>query len=152
MISAPTKVLLADDDKDDREIFSEALSLIDQNIVYQGVEDGQEAIDILSDDTRRPNIIFLDINMPVMSGWDVLKKLKSNSQYQGIPVIVYSTSSGIKEKKTAFDLGALCFVTKPDSVKLIKAMLEIVVVNLKKNDVSPEMCRQIHRMLKQELS
>lgn len=149
MISTPTKVLLADDDKDDREIFSEALSLVDQNIVYEGVEDGKEAIDILSDNNRRPNIIFLDINMPVMSGWDVLKILKSNSQYKGIPVIVYSTSSGVKEKKTAFDLGALCFVTKPDSVKLIKQMLEIIVANLKKNDVSPDMCKQIQEMLRQ---
>jgi CheY-like chemotaxis protein len=151
MTSAATKVLLADDDKDDREIFSEALALVDSSIVYEGVEDGQEAIDALSDSTRRPNIIFLDINMPVMSGWDVLKTLKGNSQFEGIPVIVYSTSSGLKEKKTAFDLGALCFVTKPDSVKLIKAMLEIVVVNLKKNIVSPEMCRQIQRLLRQDL-
>lgn len=149
MTSSPTKVLLADDDKDDREIFSEALASLDHSIVYEGVEDGHEAIEVLSDNSRRPNIIFLDINMPVMSGWDVLKTLKSNSQYGDIPVIVYSTSSGAKEKKTAFDLGALCFVTKPDSVKLVKAMLEVVVINLKKNDVTPQMCREIQRLLKQ---
>lgn len=151
-MSHATKVLLADDDRDDREIFSEALALVDQNIVYEGVEDGREAIDALEDNKRRPNIIFLDINMPVMSGWDVLKTLKSNSQYRNIPVIVYSTSSGAKEKKTAYALGAICFVTKPDSVKLIKAMLEVVVQNIKNNDITPEMCRAIQRLLKQEMS
>jgi CheY-like chemotaxis protein len=147
-----TKVLLADDDRDDREIFSEALALVDKNIVYEGVEDGKEAIDALNDKKRRPHIVFLDINMPVMSGWDVLKALRANKQFDDIPVIVYSTSSGPKEKKTAFDLGALCFVTKPDDVKLIKSMLEIVVLNLKKNDLTPQMCRDIQKLLRQELS
>ncbi|MBT1707934.1 response regulator [Fulvivirgaceae bacterium PWU5] len=148
-MSKATKILLADDDKDDREIFSEALASVDANVLYEGVEDGEEAIEALSDAPNRPNIIFLDINMPVMNGWDVLKKLKGDSTYGDIPVIVYSTSSGEKEKRTAFDLGALCFVTKPDSVKLIKAMLEIVILKVKSNDVSPQLCREIQRLLRQ---
>jgi CheY-like chemotaxis protein len=144
-----TKVLLADDDKDDREIFSEALASVDANVLYEGVEDGGGAIDALVGNTSRPNIIFLDINMPVMSGWDVLKRIKSDNQYDDIPVIVYSTSSGEKEKRIAFDLGALCFVTKPESVKLIKAMLEVVISKVKSNEVSPQMCRDIQRLLRQ---
>lgn len=148
-MSKATKILLADDDKDDREIFSEALASVDADVLYEGVEDGGEAIEALSDPPNRPNIIFLDINMPVMNGWDVLKKLKDDSTYGDIPVIVYSTSSGEKEKKIAFDLGALCFVTKPDSVKLIKAMLEIVISKVKSNDVSPQLCREIQRLLRQ---
>jgi CheY-like chemotaxis protein len=148
-MSKATKILLADDDRDDREIFSDALASVDANVVYEGVEDGGEAIEALSDDANRPNIIFLDINMPVMNGWDVLRKLKGDSTYDDIPVIIYSTSSGEKEKRTAFDLGALCFVTKPDSVKLIKAMLEIVISKVKSNDVSPQLCREIQRLLRQ---
>jgi CheY-like chemotaxis protein len=148
-MSTATKVLLADDDRDDREIFSEALASINQNIVYQGVEDGLKAIEAVSDSLATPNIIFLDINMPVMSGWDVLKRLKSNSQHVNIPVIIYSTSSGEKEKRIAFDLGALCFVTKPDDVRLIKGMLEIVISNLRDNNVTPQLCREIQRLLRQ---
>ncbi|MCD9014145.1 response regulator [Parachryseolinea silvisoli] len=148
-MSKATKILLADDDRDDREIFSDTLASVDANVVYEGVEDGGEAIEALSDDANRPNIIFLDINMPVMNGWDVLRKLKGDSTYDDIPVIIYSTSSGEKEKRTAFDLGALCFVTKPDSVKLIKAMLEIVISKVKSNDVSPQLCREIQRLLRQ---
>lgn len=148
-MSKATKILLADDDKDDREIFSEALASVDANVLYKGVEDGGEAIEALSDPPNRPSIIFLDINMPVMNGWDVLKKLKADSAYGDIPVIVYSTSSGEKEKRTALDLGALCFVTKPDSVQLIKAMLEIVIAKVRNNDVSPQLCREIQRLLRQ---
>jgi CheY-like chemotaxis protein len=148
-MSTVTKVLLADDDKDDREIFSEALASLNQDIVYQGVEDGLSAMEAVSDGQAMPNIIFLDINMPVMSGWDVLKRLKSNTQHVNIPVIVYSTSSGEKERRTAFDLGAFCFVTKPDDVRLIKGMLEIVVSKLRNNDVKPDMCREIQKLLRQ---
>ena len=144
-----TKVLLADDDQDDRELFSEALASLDSNIAYEGVEDGKEALEKLQTKATRPSIIFLDINMPVMSGWDVLKQLKSNEQYGDIPVIVYSTSSGLREKKTAFDLGALCFVTKPDDIKLIRGMLEIVLDSIHRNVVDSQMCREIQRLLRQ---
>jgi CheY-like chemotaxis protein len=146
-MSIATKVLLADDDEDDREIFSEALASIDADVQYEGVEDGQEAIDALLGNQTRPHIIFLDINMPVMNGWDVLRKLKSDNL--DIPVIMYSTSSGENEKRTAFDLGALCFITKPESVKLIKAMLEVVITRVKNNQVTPQMCREIQRILRQ---
>jgi CheY-like chemotaxis protein len=148
-MATATKVLLADDDNDDREIFSEALASIGADVLYEGVVDGVEVIDTLAGDAYRPNIIFLDINMPVMNGWDVLKKIKSDNQYNDIPVIVYSTSSGEKEKRTAFDLGALCFVTKPESMLLIKAMLEIVISKVKNNDVTPQMCRDIQKLLRQ---
>ena len=144
-----TKVLLADDDQDDRELFSEALASLDSDIAYEGVEDGKEALETLQKKATRPSIIFLDINMPVMSGWDVLKQLKSNEQYGDIPVIVYSTSSGLREKKTAFDLGALCFVTKPDDIKLIRGMLEIVLSSIHRNVVDSQMCREIQRLLRQ---
>jgi len=144
-----TKVLLADDDQDDRELFSEALASLDSNIAYEGAEDGKEALEKLQTKATRPSIIFLDINMPVMSGWDVLKQLKSNEQYGDIPVIVYSTSSGQREKKTAFDLGALCFVTKPDDIKLIRGMLEIVLSSIHRNVVDSQMCKEIQRLLRQ---
>lgn len=148
-MATATKVLLADDDNDDRELFSEALASIDAEVLYEGVVDGGEAIEALAGDAHRPNIIFLDINMPVMNGWDVLKRIKSDSQYDDIPVIVYSTSSGEREKRITFDLGALCFVTKPESVRLIKAMLEIVISKVKSNDVSPQLCRDIQKLLRQ---
>ena len=143
-----TKVLLADDDQDDRELFSEALASLNLDVVYTGVEDGKEALDVLLIKDARPSIIFLDINMPVMSGWDVLRQLKNDLQYVDIPVIVYSTSSGQRERKTAFELGALCFVTKPDNIRLIRGMLEIVLKNIRSNVVDSEMCHEIQRVLR----
>lgn len=149
MTNAATRIfLLADDDRDDREMFSEALAALDPQIVCDGVEDGRAALKFLSASTIYPSVIFLDINMPVMDGWELLRKLKSDTQYLNIPVVVYSTSSRAKDRTTAMDLGATCFVTKPDNFKLMKGMLKAVVDSLNSHSVKG-MCAQIHAALQQ---
>jgi CheY-like chemotaxis protein len=143
-----SNLLLADDDKDDRDLFYEALAELDPSINYRGVEDGQKALNHLSASLPvLPSVIFLDINMPIMNGWEVLRKLKSDNRYKSIPVIIYSTASGEREKRIAEDLGALCFVTKPDKYGLVKDMLEVVLAHVRDNKVSDETCREIHRVL-----
>src|SRR5688572_5969241 len=72
------KFLLTDDDKDDRELFSEALASIDPGIICHGAEHGRDALRILNSlDGSKPDIIFIDINMPVMNGWELLHTLKT---------------------------------------------------------------------------
>jgi CheY-like chemotaxis protein len=142
-----SRLLLADDDKDDRDLFSEALASLDPAITYQGAEDGQKALQLLSSNYLLPGVIFLDINMPVMNGWEVLRKLKSDHRFEHIPIIVYTTSSGEREKRIAADLGALCFVTKPDSFQQVKNMLEVVISHVKDNKVTVQTCVEIHKAL-----
>lgn len=147
MTKHPVKIfLLADDDRDDRDLFSEALAALDPEIVCQGVEDGKQALKLLATAPARPAIIFVDINMPVMNGWDFLRKLKSDEQYLNIPVVVYSTSSREKDREIAHELGAVCFVTKPDNFKMVKGMLEVVLEHVKRNSLN-QMCEKIHRTL-----
>ncbi len=141
-----TKFLLADDDRDDREMFSEALTTLDPNIICEGAEDGREALRLLSVASSYPNIIFVDINMPIMDGWELLRSIKGNSKLADIPVIIYSTSSRPKDRDIARDLGAMCFITKPDSFKLVKGMLEVVLAHLENNKMT-ELCGQIHTKL-----
>ena len=138
------KFLLTDDDKDDRELFFEALAAIDPHIICEGAEHGREALlRLTKDDISKPDIIFLDINMPVMNGWELLHTIKKHTSFRDIPVIIYTTSSEERDKMIARDLGALCFVTKPDEFRRVKDMLEIVVRHMKKNSLQ-ELCREIH--------
>lgn len=140
------KFLLTDDDKDDRELFSEALAAVDPNIVCQGAEHGRDALRLLtSQGIVKPDIIFLDINMPVMNGWELLDTLKKHEGCNDIPVIIYTTSSEERDRQIASDLGALCFVTKPDDFRVVKKILEVVVRNLDKNSMS-SICREIERI------
>lgn len=143
------KFFLADDDIDDRQIFEEALASIDPKIVCEGATDGKQALSLLSNviPATQPSIIFLDINMPIMNGWDVLRKLRTEQKFDAVPVIMYTTSSGVREKLMAEELGASCFVTKPDSFRILKNMLEIVVRHIESQTSSLEMCKSIHRML-----
>lgn len=66
-----------------------------------------------------PDVIFLDLNMPRMRGKTCLCELKKDKVLQGIPVIIYTTSSILKDKDETRALGASHFITKPTSYKLL---------------------------------
>ena len=140
------RILVIDDDNDDRELFSEALASVDPVIVCDQATDGAEALKRLSTrEIDKPDIIFLDINMPVMNGWQFLSKLKSEDQYKNIPVIVYTTSSNQKDKLIADNLGALCFITKPHAFGRLKNMLGIVVMHVNSKEYK-RICEEVHRL------
>ncbi len=127
--------LLADDDIDDKALFAEAIESIDATVLCHYAEDGTEVLSILNKSTPSayPHMIFLDVNMPIMNGWDCLKELKKDERYRDIPVVVYSTSSHQIEVNIAFKLGAICFFTKPATFKELKAALHIIVANYGNN-------------------
>ena len=119
--------LLADDDADDKTLFCEALSEIDPSIVCYTASDGKEALDILSKkQIDKPNIIFLDINMPIMDGWQCLGKIKENNEHRHIPVIMYSTSSYQRDIELALESGAFCFFTKPSDYRELRSILRLI--------------------------
>lgn len=123
-------ILLADDDQDDKEMFCEALADIDENIICYCAENGSKALQILEKQDEIPNVIFLDLNMPVMNGWECLKELKSDDRYKNIPVIMISTSSHKNDMDAAADLGAICYFIKPNNFNDLKEVLGTVTSNL----------------------
>jgi CheY-like chemotaxis protein len=140
------RFLVIDDDTDDRELFTEALASVDPVIVCDQATDGAEALKRLAANSiEQPDIIFLDINMPVMDGWQFLSRLKKEESYKHIPVIVYTTSSTLKDKRIADDLGALCFITKPHAFGSLKNMLGIVVTHVQKRDFR-RICDEVHAL------
>lgn len=125
------KFLLVDDDLDDTGLFHEALLELDPKIVCYVEHNGRAALDKLnSREFSLPDIIFIDINMPGMNGWQFLEELKKEPEYREIPVIMYSTSSYTGDAERALDLGALCFFTKPSDYNLLKEILKAVSDNL----------------------
>jgi CheY-like chemotaxis protein len=126
-----------DDDADDALLFCEALTRIAPLIKCNTVENGMELFELLSkQNTNKPDVIFLDINMPVMNGWECLKKLKGNANYKSIPTIMYSTSSAKQDIDMAYDLGALVFVKKPEDFRELSRILEVVATSSKETLVS----------------
>ena len=122
------KILLIDDDLDDAELFKEALSEADDTAFFEYYDDGKKALqNLVLNPAQVPDIIFLDINMPSISGWDCLKALKADKKLRKIPVIMYSTSNHKREMGIATELGAADFIIKPHNYlelkeKLLKAI------------------------------
>ena len=131
------RILLIDDDEDDRLFFCEALKEVAPEIICNTTEDGRKALAKLNNqEIEPPHLIFLDVNMPVMSGWQCLCVLKERDAYKHIPVIMYSTSSHREDINKAQQLGALCFFTKPCVFKELKKSLAIVAQHLHSNSLS----------------
>src|SRR5687767_15464750 len=76
-------ILLADDDKDDADIFQQALRAVDPSVEFFHVDTGSGLFDFLNDEKNaKPSAIFLDLNMPAMNGWQCLAKLKNEKQFE----------------------------------------------------------------------
>ncbi|WP_299248401.1 response regulator [uncultured Cytophaga sp.] len=127
--------LLVDDDNDDSDLIVEALNEMDIPVNYTYAMEGADAVKMI-DGGYVPNIIFLDINMPGMDGWQCLKQFKSNQAVKDVPVIMYSTSSFQHEIDKAFELGALAFFTKPNHYSLLKKNICIVLTALQDNEIN----------------
>lgn len=116
-------IVIVDDDADDREIIRDAFESSIQEQEYVFLENGDRLLEYLqqSDELSRPSLIMLDLNMPGKDGRETLKEIKSSQRYQEIPTIVFTTSSSYRDKQNVYELGANCFITKPDTFnKLIE--------------------------------
>ncbi|WP_337042128.1 response regulator [Emticicia sp. 17c] len=114
-------ILMADDDPDDRAMTKEAL---EENFLLNElrfVEDGAELMDYLKrrgkysnpENSPRPGVILLDLNMPKKDGRECLREIKSDDELKSIPVIVLTTSKAEEDILRTYDLGVNSFVTKP---------------------------------------
>ena len=118
-------VFLIDDDQDDREIFEESLLSLNKDIKYEEACNGKQAIEKLNlPGFPKPDLIFLDINMPIMDGWQFLKNIKLDKNFRDIPIIMYSTSSSPKDKDLAVQYEASQFITKPYSLLTLREEIE----------------------------
>ena len=116
---------MIDDDVEDQEIFAETLFSIDQSIQCHSILDARQALSkLLSKGANLPDFIFLDLNMPIMDGFEFLKAIKKQKTLSHIPVIVYTTSSESHHKDKALHLGASSFITKPSELAQLKHVIK----------------------------
>jgi CheY-like chemotaxis protein len=118
-------ILLVEDDKDDQQLFVEALSEISNTSLYGIANDGVEALQQLNTDSTLPDMIFMDINMPRMNGIECLKEIIKSSHSKNIPVIILSTSTDNIE--LIKHLGGRAFLEKPTEYRMLKTHLEQMI-------------------------
>lgn len=126
-----TLITLADDDEDDRLLFTDAFDELKINTVVSTFNNGQLLMDFLNNpESVLPHIIFLDLNMPIKNGIDCLKEIKQNERFKNIAIAIYSTSSSDDDIENTFVLGANVYIKKPADFNTLKKILnDVVTVN-----------------------
>lgn len=112
----PYAILLVDDNQVDVDLTILALSRINFTKPVQIARDGAETLEIIEQweaGSPVPRLILLDIKLPKVSGLEVLKVLKSSSKTRHIPVVMLTSSNNDADIRTAYDLGANSYITKP---------------------------------------
>lgn len=110
-------VLLVDDSQFVHRLLDARLR--SESIILASAEDGQKGLEIAQRD--QPSLILLDLDMPIMDGFETLRELKEDPRTRDIPVIVLSGMNSSQDKVAAFDLGAIDFVTKPFELTELRA-------------------------------
>ena len=132
MMNAVKNILLVDDDIDDQEFFIEALELLDNVNLYGVANNGKEALGILGNSVSLPDLIFLDVNMPVMNGLECLTEIVKNPRTNTIPVIILS--SAFEQAELSRKLGAKGFIKKSSDLKGLRTELHrIITLNITVN-------------------
>ena len=124
------KIVLVDDDEDDRFIFREGFLQSGYEGELMQFESGNSFLKYLSNlNDDYPSLVLLDLNMPLMSRMEILKKLKASEEWQSIPVVILTTSRLEDDKEISYANGANGFVSKPgdyqDVLKLIRSVIQL---------------------------
>lgn len=118
-------ILYVDDDPDDRQLFIESIKTMDDRVICDTARDGVEALEYL-EKNYLPDVVFLDINMPLMDGKKCLAEIRGNKKTLALPVIIFTTSNDPGERGECKILGATDFVRKPVSYQDMAGILDSI--------------------------
>jgi CheY-like chemotaxis protein len=117
-----SNILQIDDDSDDCELFMEALEAV-STANYTAIYDPVEALRKLMQKEINPDVIFLDLNMPIMSGLEFMSEIKKEKGLKEIPIIIFSTSQLDDIIREAKSYGAHDYISKPNNFNDLKRIL-----------------------------
>lgn len=121
-------IVLADDDDDDRMLFREAIDEISIRTKLSVFNHGKELMDyLILPNIVLPNLIFLDLNMPIKNGMQCLKEIRNTSHLKDLFIVIYSTSSSEKDIEETFLNGANIYVNKPTNFSKLREVVEKVL-------------------------
>ncbi|WP_447635341.1 response regulator [Flavobacterium microcysteis] len=127
-------IALLDDDHEEHLLFKEVADDFSEIKSVLSFAKGKEMLDYLGGNDKNvvPDILFLDLNMPILSGLDCLIEIRKKEEYKNLPIIIYSTSSSEKDKEATYKNGANLYVNKPiEFSDMKKIFMEVLKINWK---------------------
>jgi CheY-like chemotaxis protein len=123
--SKSKKIFYVDDDPDDRLFFEHALIESETSTVL--FDSADALLNALTTANELPDIIFTDLNMPKKDGYELVEEIRSHPSFDGIPIIIVSTSSAIAGIDRCFRLGATLYLTKTGAMAALRKSLENIL-------------------------
>jgi DNA-binding response OmpR family regulator len=123
------KVYLVDDDSEEAELFQDAMSQIDIAIKVFWYNNVMDAMDALMGEKKMPEFLFLDLNLPKVSGKDMLRLLRQNEITSVLPIVIYSTSISKMDIEDITPYNVSRFLQKPEDFNSLCRELGNVVLN-----------------------
>lgn len=118
-------ILLVDDDPDEHLLFEDALKELRNAPRLSYARDGRQLMEFLhSDKAELPAIIFLDLNMPRMNGFECLQEIRKTDRLKPIPVVIFSTTSQTQAIDKVYEQGANYYIRKPNTFDMLKEVIE----------------------------
>ncbi|MBF0569677.1 MAG: response regulator [Candidatus Omnitrophica bacterium] len=119
MDKIPSKILIVDDKKTNRDLLRIFLSKAEEQYVFLEADSGVAALELV--ERERPDIILLDVVMPDMDGFEVCQKLKANEKHRAIPVLFITALDKTEDLVKCFSVGAADYIPKPVKAEEVKA-------------------------------
>lgn len=130
-MSKQLKVLIADDNGDDILLLEEAIHASGIGTVWNIVRDGHDAYRIINDSlldaNNGPDIAFIDINMPIRNGIELLKVIRENRQKPNLPVIIFTSSNREEDILLAYKYGVNSYVEKPSDFNELETCIKSIL-------------------------
>lgn len=120
-------ILVADDNVLSRELMRELLESSGHVIVE--ASDGSEALQLIR--TKRPDVVFLDLQMPVQDGISVIRELRNDHRFRELPVIAVTATAMVGDRERAIASGFDCYITKPIELSAVEAQVEAFASRLR---------------------
>ncbi|HWA32831.1 MAG TPA: response regulator [Cyclobacteriaceae bacterium] len=120
-------VYLVDDDAEEAELFTDAVHTVNQSIKVVWFSDVMEALESLLKELHQPTILFLDLNLPKVSGKDLLRLLRQNTLTAHLPVVIYSTTISKRDMDDTAPYQVKAYLQKPENFQALCDKLREVI-------------------------
>lgn len=127
-------ILLVDDERD--LVFYTKLFLEEKGYEVTEAYDGRQALDILEE--QRPDLILLDVAMPRLTGWDVLRRIQEDPEKADIPVLMLTARAEDADKARGWELGVTWYQTKPFELDELAMVIERILTTVDDDDWGAE--------------
>ncbi|EPR71321.1 response regulator [Cyclobacterium qasimii] len=143
----PIRIFIADDDRDDREIFLEGLEKLPIDKLVSQFDNGVELMKGLHANSQLPDAIYLDLYMPLQNGFECLTDIREVPEFSDIKIIIYSTTYNHNVVDLLKENGANQYIQKPISFSHLKTLLNKSMKSIMETKTDPSLQDQFFVML-----